>query len=139
MQGRMVGTEGVEVKVEGPELDRRRAGGIMGGIYWCPKLTADLTGRKQDAGADTDDTLSPQSELACKLWGGWRARRSSSWSLGKAKAGQPASCLTISSCDNVTTAFIFTQVFSTRHQPPGLWVFICIHQFMTHRVTLRCV
>lgn len=42
-------------------------GGIIGGSYRCPRLTADLTGRKQDAGVDTDDTLSPWSELAVSV------------------------------------------------------------------------
>ena len=32
------------------ELKKHGVGGVIGGAYRCQRLTADLTGRKQDAG-----------------------------------------------------------------------------------------
>lgn len=37
-------------------------GGIIGGSYRCPRLTADLTGRNQDAGVGTNDILAALSQ-----------------------------------------------------------------------------
>lgn len=53
--------------MEAPNWTNVGMGGITGGSYRCPRLTADLTGRKQDAGVGTGGTLSPQSELAVSV------------------------------------------------------------------------
>lgn len=47
----------MEVKVKAQNWTNTELGGIIGGSYRCPRLTADLTGRQQDCGVGANDTL----------------------------------------------------------------------------------